>query len=141
MDTNAVHARPTRRALLVGGAALAGALGLGEQNAFASSRAGAPALLRGAAADYAPATMRRWAADTWRSMVAMTDPTTGLIADNIPSSLTGRSAYTSPTNIGGYLWSAVVAREVGIITPGECTRRVRQTLQTLLRGTTRRAAR
>ena len=27
-----------------------------------------------------------------------------------------RSAYTSPTNIGGYLWSTVVARDLGIIT-------------------------
>jgi hypothetical protein len=44
-----------------------------------------------------------------------------------------RSGYTSPTNIGGYLWSAVVARDLGLITPGECNRRVRQTLLTLLR--------
>ncbi len=81
------------------------------------------------------ARVHRWAADTWRSLVAMTDPRTGLPADNIPGSLaaTDRSGYTSPTNIGGYLWSAVVARELGIITPSECTRRVRRTLRTLLR--------
>ena len=49
----------------------------------------------------------RWAADTWRSLVAMTDPKTGLPADNITESLAAgdRSGYTSPTNIGGYLWS------------------------------------
>ena len=53
----------------------------------------------------------------------MTDPSTGLPADNIPESLAAgdRSGYTSPTNIGGYLWSAVVARELGIITARECT--------------------
>jgi hypothetical protein len=133
MDTSASRTQLTRRSLLVGGAALAGVIALGEQSAFGTPRAGAPTLLRGAATDYDTATMRRWAADTWRSMVAMTDPATGLIADNIPEGLEGRSAYTSPTNIGGYLWSAVVARDLGLITPGECTRRVRQTLLTLLR--------
>ena len=43
------------------------------------------------------------------------------------------SGYTSPTNIGGYLWSAVVARELGIISKGECTKRLTRTLNTLLR--------
>ena len=40
----------------------------------------------------------------------MTDPRTGLPADNIPESLAAgdRSGYTSPTNIGGYLWSTIV---------------------------------
>ena len=48
----------------------------------------------------------------------MTTRATGLPADNIPESLAAgdRSGYTSPTNIGGYLWSAIVARELGIIT-------------------------
>ncbi|SES27123.1 hypothetical protein SAMN05216199_2677 [Pedococcus cremeus] len=78
------------------------------------------------------ATLTRWAEDTWRSLVAMTHPATGLPADNITGDLSTRSGYTSPTNIGGYLWSAVVARELRIITPGECQRRVEQTLRTLL---------
>ena len=61
--------------------------------------------------------IRRWANDTWRSLVAMTDEGTGLTADNIEGSLTNprRSGYTSPTNIGGYLWSALVARDLRII--------------------------
>ena len=69
------------------------------------------------------------------SLVAMTDPKTGLPADNIPESLAAgdRSGYTSPTNIGGYLWSTVVARELGIISRGECTSAPRPTLKTLLR--------
>ncbi len=76
-----------------------------------------------------------WAADTWHSMVAMTDPGTGLPADNIPASLAAadRSGFTSPTNIGGYLWSAVVARRLGLISERELTGRCRQTLRTLLR--------
>ena len=55
----------------------------------------------------------RWARDTWHSLDAMTTPATGLPADNIPESLAAgaRSGYTSPTNIGGYLWSTIVARE------------------------------
>ncbi len=79
--------------------------------------------------------VRTWAADTWRSLVAMTDPKTGLPADNIPESLAAgdRSGYTSPTNIGGYLWSAIVARELGIITRGEATARLIRTLKTVHR--------
>jgi hypothetical protein len=78
-------------------------------------------------------TLLRWTRDTWRSLVAMTPADTGLPADNITGDLATLSGYTSPTNIGGYLWSAVVARELRIITPGECQRRVQTTLRTLLR--------
>lgn len=141
---------PSRRSLLLGGAGLAavGGLGLG---AAAPARAATPARAAAAStaasrgafavsvspADRAAAERiaRRWAADTWRSLVAMTDPATGLVSDNIPDGLDRAQAgrYTSPTNIGGYLWSAVVARDLGIISIGECTNRVRQTLNTLLR--------
>ena len=75
--------------------------------------------------------LRQYAKDTWRSMTAMTDPGTGLVADNIEGDLSSPSTYTSPTNIGGYLWSAVVARDLGIISKGEARRRVSQTLDTL----------
>jgi hypothetical protein len=61
----------------------------------------------------------------------MTDPATGLVADNISGDLSVRSAYTSPTNIGGSMWSAVVARSLGIISPREATARVSRTLDTL----------
>jgi hypothetical protein len=77
-------------------------------------------------------TLMTWARDTWRSMLAMTDPVTGLPADNITGDLSTRSGYTSPTNIGGLMWSAVAARELGIITPYECNRMVRRTMRTLL---------
>ncbi|MCC2594682.1 DUF3131 domain-containing protein [Tessaracoccus sp. OS52] len=74
-----------------------------------------------------------WAADTWRSLVAMTDPNTGLVADNIDGDLTTRSGYTSPTNIAGLLWSTIIARDLRLITPGEARNRISRTLRTLQR--------
>lgn len=134
MDTPST---PSRRSLLVGGAAAVAAFTLAPQaqarNA-SSAQLGAPALLgHGTAASVQRSRLHRWAADTWRSLVAMTDPDTGLPADNIPASLSAadRSGYTSPTNIGGYMWSAVAARELGLISASECTSRVRRTLETL----------
>lgn len=71
-----------------------------------------------------------YAADTWRSFVAMTDPRTGLTADNM--SADGRRAeYTSPTNIGTYLWSTIAARDLRLIKPREAERRIAQTLATV----------
>ena len=45
--------------------------------------------------------------DTWKSFTAMVDPGTGLVSDNVGGDLAGdsRARYTSPTNIGAYLWS------------------------------------
>jgi hypothetical protein len=134
--TALAHLIPSRRQLLLGGVASLGAVALGPAPAAsAASRPAAPGLV-GTGASYAVdrLTLHRWATDTWRSLVALTDPGTGLPADNISGSLSAsdRSGYTSPTNIGGLLWSAVVARELGIITSGDCTAMVRRTLQTLL---------
>lgn len=132
----------TRRQLLVGATAVA-ATGLTAGRASAATPSAAPATAAAAPAYLASGTtaaaqstrVHGWAVDTWRSLVAMTDPKTGLPADNITESLgaADRSGYTSPTNIGGYLWSTVVARELGIISKGECTKRLTQTLNTLLR--------
>ena len=71
--------------------------------------------------------------DTWRSFVAMTDEGTGLPADNIGGDLAAdsRSEYTSPTNIGAYLWSTVVARDAKVIDRREARQRMQQTLDTL----------
>jgi hypothetical protein len=79
------------------------------------------------------ADLKRWARDTWTSFDAMVDPATGLPADNIQGNLdTGtRSGYTSPTNIGGYLWSTVSARDLGIISSTEAYQRMKQTLDTM----------
>jgi len=71
--------------------------------------------------------------DTWRSFDAMTVPATGMPADNIGGDLdpATRSAYTSPTNIGSYLWSAVVAEDLGVISRRELVSRTRTTLSSL----------
>ncbi|TIC84420.1 glucoamylase family protein [Nocardioides sp. GY 10127] len=81
------------------------------------------------------AVLQRYVTDTWHSFEAMVDPATGLPADNIGGDLTAssRSSYTSPTNIGAYLWSTVVARDSGLITDAEARQRIGQTLDTLSR--------
>jgi hypothetical protein len=79
------------------------------------------------------ALLRGWLADTYISLDAMTDPATGLVADNIGGTLdpATASAYTSPTNIGGYLWSTVVARDLGVLDAGDARERLATTLRTL----------
>ena len=75
--------------------------------------------------------LREYAKDTWASLDAMTVKTTGLTADNIEGDLTAPADYTSPTNIGGYLWSTIVARDLGIITKRDARARLATTLDTL----------
>jgi hypothetical protein len=84
-----------------------------------------------AAADHNP--LQRYAADTWRSMAAMVNPGTGLPSDSINGALdpASRSKFTSPTNIGMYLWATVSAEHLGLIKRREATDRVRRTLTTL----------
>jgi hypothetical protein len=134
----------TRRQLLAGGAAVAAvSLTTGRATSANAAPAVAPASTLTASTvtasrlggDIDRGTIQRWARDTWASMVALTDPHTGLPADNISGPLKSptRSGYTSPTNIGGYLWSTVIARELGIISAGECRRRLTQTLTTMSR--------
>jgi len=79
------------------------------------------------------ATLQRWAGDTWTSFVAMTNPNTGMPSDNIDGDLgiASRSAYTSPTNIAMYIWSALAARDLQIITPQEARERIAVTLTSL----------
>jgi hypothetical protein len=74
--------------------------------------------------------LRAYAGDTWQSFVAMTYTETGLPADNV--SATGvRSRFTSPTNVGTYLWSTIAARDLGIVSATEAHTRIAQTLSTL----------
>jgi Putative glucoamylase/RTX calcium-binding nonapeptide repeat (4 copies)/Protein of unknown function (DUF3131) len=76
------------------------------------------------------ATLKRYAEGTWRSFSAMTDADTGFPADKLEADGT-RSVQTSTTNIGAYMWSAVVAERLGIIDRGELTARMRRTISTL----------
>jgi hypothetical protein len=73
-----------------------------------------------------------YARDTWRSMVAMTYPS-GLTADNIDADTRVPARYTSPTNIGSYLWSTLTARDLGIIGERNALGRIRTTIRTLER--------
>ena len=74
--------------------------------------------------------LERYAEGTWASFVAMTDERTGLPADSVRADGT-RSTATSPTNIGAYLWSAVVAERLRIIGHRETVARLGRTLTTL----------
>ncbi len=77
--------------------------------------------------------LARYAADTWRSMAAMVNPETGLPSDNIDGALNpaSRSKFTSPTNVGMYLWATVGARHLGLIDSREAKDRVTRTLTAL----------
>lgn len=77
--------------------------------------------------------LTQFAQDTWRSFDAMVHDETGLPDDNIGGSLTPdtRGGYTSPTNIGAYLWSTVAARDIGLIGADEARERMAQTLDTV----------
>jgi hypothetical protein len=76
------------------------------------------------------ATLQRYAADTWHSFDLLVDRRSGLPDDNVSADGT-RGGYTSPTNIGAYLWSTLGAREVGLIGRREATARMARTLATL----------
>src|SRR3954469_23717010 len=74
--------------------------------------------------------LRDYAQRTWASFDAMTDPSSGLPADSLNSDGT-TSVQTSTTNIGAYMWSAVVARRLGLIEQRELVARMSKTLTSL----------
>ena len=58
----------------------------------------------------------------WSMTIPVCRPTTSMRFTRI------RSRYTSPTNIGAYIWSTLAARDIGIIKPEEARERIAQTL-------------
>jgi hypothetical protein len=74
--------------------------------------------------------LSQYARDTWSSFVAMTDPASGLPADSLNADGT-RSVQTSTTNIGAYMWSALVAQRLGLISHAETVARLSTTIGTL----------
>ncbi|MGH8868682.1 MAG: glucoamylase family protein [Actinomycetes bacterium] len=80
-------------------------------------------------------TLRTYAEDTYRSLDAMLHPSTALPDDNIEGDLdpASRGGYTSPTNIGAYLWSTVVAREIGLVSGRDAHDRMAATLDSVAR--------
>ena len=83
-----------------------------------------------AQANPAQSELHRYARDTWASFVAMTDSRSGLPTDALAADGT-RDVQTSTTNIGAYMWSAVVAEQLGIISRAETVSRLGRTLHTL----------
>ncbi len=75
-------------------------------------------------------TLQRYAEGTWRSFAAMTDNQSGLPPDILGVDGT-RSVQTSTTNIGAYMWSAVAAERLRIISRRELVSRLRKTITTL----------
>ncbi|SDH31188.1 glucoamylase family protein [Agrococcus jejuensis] len=119
----------SRRGFMVGGLAAAATVAFGAATPASAS----PLVAHGGSGHgFSGRRARRWAQDTWTSLVAMTDETTGLPADNVLGDLSGRSGYTSPTNIGGLLWSGVVARELGIVSRRDLDALATRTLETVL---------
>ncbi|MFI6322873.1 glucoamylase family protein [Nonomuraea sp. NPDC050556] len=78
-------------------------------------------------------TLQTYARDTWASMAAMVEPATGLPSDNIGGDLSpgSRATFTSPTNIGMYLWGVSTARDTGLITAADALARAGKVLDTL----------
>src|SRR3954470_22591722 len=76
--------------------------------------------------------MREYAQRTWASLAAMTDPSSGLPADALNADGT-TSVQTSTTNIGAYMWSAVVAQRLGLISRRELVSRLSRPVATLSR--------
>ena len=80
----------------------------------------------------AEASMRDYAHDTWASFEAMTDARSGLPADVLDAD-GSTSVQTSTTNIGAYMWSAVVAQRMGLLRHRELVSRLSTTLGSLER--------
>src|SRR5918995_2160629 len=111
-------------------AALAVLLGLALALPLAAPAAGQAPAAASSSADRR--VLQRYAADTWKSLELLLDPSTGLPSDNV-SAAGERSRYTSPTNVGAYLWSTLAARDAGIISPSQARRRIAATLATVAR--------
>jgi Putative glucoamylase/RTX calcium-binding nonapeptide repeat (4 copies)/Protein of unknown function (DUF3131) len=74
--------------------------------------------------------LMRYARATWASFVAMVDDDSGLPTDKLFDDGT-RAVETSTTNIGAYMWSALVAEELGFIKKRELVTRLSHTISTL----------
>jgi hypothetical protein len=72
----------------------------------------------------------RYAEDTWASFEAMINPDSGLPTDRLHID-GSRVVQTSTSNIGVYLWAAIVAGELGIIHRDEMLARLSHTVGTL----------
>jgi hypothetical protein len=63
--------------------------------------------------------LMHFAADTWKFFGADVNPTTHLPMDNIGFDGAPQGPYTSPTDIGVYMWSVISAHDLGLISAGD----------------------
>jgi hypothetical protein len=103
--------------------------------AFASQAAAAPgADAAGIAQAGVPGNARTrlldYARTTYASLVAMTNPSTGLPADRM-SAAGVQGVETSTTNIGGYMWSTIVAEQLDVVSRAVAVARLNRTLHSL----------
>jgi hypothetical protein len=74
--------------------------------------------------------LQRYAAGTWRSFLHMVDTPSGLPTDQLFAD--GHTdVQTSTTNIGAYLWSAVAAERLGLLSHHRLVSRLTATIGTL----------
>ena len=139
----------TRGVAVAGGAAVASAaLARGVQGQGATPAAGTPGIgtpmaatpgteagryTGGSLTDADRTLLHGYAEATWRSFEAMVSAV-DLPTDQIqrqPDGSWQRVPQTSPTNIGSYLWSIVVAEELGLIDTATATDRARRAVATI----------
>ncbi|HEU4580938.1 MAG TPA: glucoamylase family protein [Polyangiaceae bacterium] len=77
--------------------------------------------------------LEAYARSTWRSFERLVEPGSGLPADSIGAELGAatRAAYTSPTDIAMYLWAALAARDLCLMSNAEAVRRLGAALESL----------
>lgn len=132
-----VLAPATALALTVGTMAAAAT----AQAASGGPAAAQPAIAAGArsataAAPLTPAqrhVLLKYARDTWQFFGAAVNPTTHLPMDNVGFDGAPQGPYTSPTDIGVYLWSVISARDLGLISGGDELRLLSGTLHEVQR--------
>lgn len=77
--------------------------------------------------------LRDYAAATWKTFEKLVNQDTGLPADHatLDADSANYADYTSPTNIGVYIWSVLAARDLQLIKPAEAQSRLAKTLESL----------
>lgn len=72
--------------------------------------------------------LMKFAADTWKFFGAAVNPSTHLPMDNVGFDGAPQGPYTSPTDIGVYLWSVISAHDLGLISGSQEMQHIGATL-------------
>src|SRR5262249_60152990 len=106
----------------------AGLLALAWQDGLRTTVPAASPLHAGALTSEERATLLEYAGATWRSFERLTLPS-GLPADSLPrrgDRWSDPVMWTSPSNIGAYLWSVLAADRLHLIGPPEARSRLQR---------------